>query len=221
MSQGDSFGKGIYLICVIYLKICVISENMMRITGGEFRGRKIKTLEGISTRPISEMARKALFDLIGPRVIDSAFLDLFAGTGSVGIEALSRNAVSAVFVENAEKAVRVIEYNLKTLGIGGRSSVFRNDVLSWLNIAEAKGDEFDIIFIGPPYYKGYADRVLDSLEKKNVLREGGVIFVQRHKKEKVIIPGGLALADERKYGDTVLLIIKVKPVKPVQPFKSL
>ena len=188
---------------------------MMRITGGEFRGRKIKTLEGLSTRPISEMARKALFDLIGPRVIGSVFLDLFAGTGSVGIEALSRNAASAVFVENAGKAVQVIEYNLKTLGVEGRSSVFRNDVLSWLNIASEKGDEFDIIFVGPPYYKGYADRALDSLAKKNILKKGGLIFVQRHKKEKVIIPGGFELADERKYGDTVLLIIKVKPVEPV------
>ena len=187
-----------------------IRVEMMRITGGEFRGRKIKTLEGMSTRPISEMARKALFDLIGPRVIGSDFLDLFAGTGSVGIEALSRNAGSAVFVENAGKAVQVIEHNLKTLGIEDKSSVFRNDVLSWLNIASERGNEFDIIFIGPPYFKGYADRALDSLAKKSVMKKGGVIFVQRHKKEKVIIPDGLALADERKYGDTVLSIITLQ-----------
>ena len=150
---------------------------MMRITGGEFRGRKIKTLEGMDTRPILTRVRKSLFDIIGPGIAGSDFLDLFAGTGSVGIEALSRGAGSATFVENAGKAVQVIRDNLRLLGIAEKSRVCGNDVLSWLNIASESGEKYGIIFIGPPYFKSLADKTLASLSKMDLLESGGNIFV--------------------------------------------
>lgn len=183
---------------------------MLRITGGQLRGRKIKTLEGKGTRPMLSRIRKSLFDLIGNRITDADFLDLFAGTGSVGIEALSRNAASATFIEKEAAAIEVINGNLSLFDLSGRARVYRRDVLSWLSLVAGEGEAFDIIFVGPPYFQNLADKVLEQIPGAGILKEDGLIFIQHYKKEKIVVPDGLELAEERKYGDMFLSIITLK-----------
>jgi len=186
---------------------------MLRITGGKFRGRNLKTLKGKGTRPMLSRVRKSLFDIIGNRVEGADFLDLFAGTGSVGIEALSRNAHRAVFVENNQRAIQVIFQNLSMLGLQNSSEVYKINVLAWLDSVSEKNDaslKFDIIFVGPPYFKELANRTLQGISEAGVLKESGVIFVQHHKKEKITVPDPFTLIEQRRYGDIVLSIIKEK-----------
>jgi 16S rRNA (guanine966-N2)-methyltransferase len=118
----------------------------MRVVGGEFRSRRLKTIPGQATRPTPERLRETLFDILGARIEGAVFLDAYAGTGAVGIEALSRGASRCVFLERSRKAVAVIQQNLQTLGLQPRASVFQVTVLSALAQHPA-----DIAFLDPPY----------------------------------------------------------------------
>jgi 16S rRNA (guanine966-N2)-methyltransferase len=118
----------------------------MRVIGGEYRSRRLKTLAGLSTRPTPDRLRETLFNVLAPNIVDSIFLDAYAGTGAVGIEALSRGARRCVFVEKNRAAVDVIRENLKSLGAEGRAEVFTGKSLAVLERVSA-----DIIFLDPPY----------------------------------------------------------------------
>jgi 16S rRNA (guanine966-N2)-methyltransferase len=118
----------------------------MRVIGGEYRSRRLKTLPGLNTRPTPDRLRETLFNVLAPNIVDSVFLDAYAGTGAVGIEALSRGARRCVFVEKNRAAVDVIRENLKSLGAGDRAEVFTGKALAVLARVNA-----DIIFMDPPY----------------------------------------------------------------------
>lgn len=118
----------------------------MRVIGGEFRSRRLKSLPGLATRPTPDRLRETLFDVLGPQIRDSIFLDAYAGTGAVGIEALSRGARRAIFIEKARSAVEVISENLASLGLENRSEVFTSRAVTVLEGARA-----DIAFLDPPY----------------------------------------------------------------------
>jgi len=118
----------------------------MRVIGGEFRSRALKSLPGLDVRPTPDRLREALFNVLAPRIERATFLDLYAGTGAVGIEALSRGAARAIFVEQKHAAVRVIRENLKTLGLDTRVEVRHGRVMAMIAIVEA-----DIVFLDPPY----------------------------------------------------------------------
>ncbi|MSV27817.1 MAG: 16S rRNA (guanine(966)-N(2))-methyltransferase RsmD, partial [Bryobacterales bacterium] len=118
----------------------------MRVIGGEFRSRRLKTLPGLATRPTTDRLRETLFDVLAPRIEGVVFLDAYAGSGAVGIEALSRGAARAVFLEKNRAAVRMIAENLKSLGLRGRSDLVSAPSLSGLGKYPA-----DIVFLDPPY----------------------------------------------------------------------
>jgi 16S rRNA (guanine(966)-N(2))-methyltransferase RsmD len=118
----------------------------MRVIGGEFRSRRLKTVEGRTTRPTPDRLRETLFDVLGPRIKGAVFVDAYAGTGAVGIEALSRGAARCVFVESGRRVVEAIRENLHALGIEGRASVVAGKVLAALGRLEG-----DIVFLDPPY----------------------------------------------------------------------
>ena len=118
----------------------------MRVIAGEFRSRRLKTLPGLSTRPTPDRLREALFNVLAPRVEGSVFMDVYAGTGAVGIEALSRGARRAIFIERSRAAVEVIRENLDALGLAGRAEVFTSKALAVLERLPA-----DIVFVDPPY----------------------------------------------------------------------
>jgi 16S rRNA (guanine(966)-N(2))-methyltransferase RsmD len=173
----------------------------MRIIAGEKRGQKILVPEGI--RPMREAVRAALFNILGDLVRGSRFLDLFAGSGSVGLEALSREAKSCVFVDSFPEAARAIRLNLDRLNLKGRGRVYELDFRKAIELFFRRGRRFNLVFIGPPYGKGLANEVLEKIGL--VLAEEGIVITEIFKKEELRDEyGNLKLFNERRYGDNLL-----------------
>ncbi len=179
----------------------------MRVISGQAKGRKLRAVPGDTTRPITDRVKQSLFDILGGDVIGSRFLDLFAGTGSVGIEALSRGAERAVFVELGAAAVRVIRHNLAATQLTDRARIVRADVFAFLSRFGAEETPFDFVYVAPPQYHGlWADtlRALD-VEDCPLLSVESLVIVQIHPKEYASLPlNRLALTDQRDYGSTLL-----------------
>lgn len=172
----------------------------MRIISGQFKGRKLKTLDGMNTRPTADRVKESLFNILGNKVYDANVLDLFAGSGSLGLEALSRGAVSCVFVDSSKAAISIVEENVKLCRQEKNSKLINKDYIEVLKLVDEK---FDIIFVDPPYSKGIELVVLDRA--KNILTEDGVIIVET---DQTDIPpdeiNGLVKYDSRKYGRTII-----------------
>ena len=177
----------------------------MRVIAGRAKGRKLLMTPGEGTRPITDRAKEALFSILGNSVPRSRVLDLFAGTGGVGIEALSRGAAQATFVEWASKAVDTLRRNLEQTGLGAGAQVVRADVFRYLE--QPHPEPYDLIFIAPPQYQGLWLKTLQAVDAlPTLLAEGGTVVVQIFPKE-YSDPGlqNLVLTDERKYGSVLLL----------------
>jgi 16S rRNA (guanine966-N2)-methyltransferase len=174
----------------------------MRVIAGEAKGHTLKLVPGKGTRPIGDRVKESLFNILGQRVLGCHFLDLFAGTGSVGIEALSRGAERAVFVERASKAVRVIKDNLAHTGLTEGAEVLHMDVFDFVARCE---EQFDIIYIAPPQYRGLWSHTLSALDRHPLLTKNGVIVAQIFPKElEPLELQHYAATDQRKYGSTLL-----------------
>jgi 16S rRNA (guanine966-N2)-methyltransferase len=158
----------------------------MRVIAGTYRSRILRSLKGLALRPTSDRLRETLFNVLGPSVEGSRFLDLFAGTGAMGIEALSRGAAEVVFVENHAPAAALIRRNLNSLGIRNGATVVEMDAARGLDkLARPGGDEtspYDYVFLDPPYARAnlYA-RVLESLGWGNLLAPGGVLIAEHRR----------------------------------------
>jgi 16S rRNA (guanine(966)-N(2))-methyltransferase RsmD len=178
----------------------------IRVIAGSAKGRKLKLVPGDTTRPVMDRVKEALFSIIGRNIIGASFLDLFAGTGSVGIEALSRGAERAVFVELERLACRTIEENLAHTGLKDRALVRRMDVLALANSTPPQ-PPFDYIYIAPPQYKGLWLQTLQALDKNaEWFSDETTVIVQIDPNERVDVSlTHLELADERLYGNTMLL----------------
>jgi len=176
----------------------------MRVISGIAKGRRLRPVPGDVTRPISDRVKEALFDILGDDVVGADVLDLFAGTGSVGIEALSRGARRAVFIESQREAIATIQANLKLTGLAARAEVIRTDVFIYL--ANDPRQSFHIIYIAPPQYQGLWARTLKLLDARpGWLAEDGVAIAQIHPKEYEPLPlSNLELVDQRRYGSTML-----------------
>lgn len=177
----------------------------MRVIAGEARGQRLKLVPGESTRPITDRVKEALFNILGGMVLDSAFLDLFAGTGSVGIEALSRGAARATFVDRSRAAIDTIGHNLATTGLKEYAEVIRADAFEYLNRNLDSG--FDLIYVAPPQYKGLWQRTLAALDQEpTLLNPDAWIMVQIDPVEAEAIElTSLFEFDRRKYGSTELI----------------
>ena len=177
---------------------------MIRVIGGMFCGRKLKAPKGLTTRPVMARVREALFNILGD--IDGLrVLDLFAGTGAVGIEALSRGAVSAVFVESASLQCTVIRENLRIVGV--EAEVIRSKVEKILKTFGAKQRAFDMIFADPPYEKDLGMKALQAVCGMNLLAENGIMALTVRKTEE--FPKEVYSCRQifdRRYGDTRLVI---------------
>jgi 16S rRNA (guanine966-N2)-methyltransferase len=189
----------------------------MRIIAGAGRGRSLKSVpKDMMVKPISARIKKSLFDILRPRLEGARFLDLFAGTGACGIEALSRGAASCFFVDADKRCVEVIGENLQRLGFAAKGKASFGDILqdlSWIGY-RAGNSEFDIIFLGPPYRTSenvmlaYSTPALARVAEANLLAPGGIILLQRYKKEKVELPAGYEKYREERYGDTDVEFIR-------------
>ncbi|PKM82591.1 MAG: 16S rRNA (guanine(966)-N(2))-methyltransferase RsmD [Firmicutes bacterium HGW-Firmicutes-14] len=177
----------------------------MRVITGIAKGRRLRSLKGMETRPTLDRIKESLFNIIGSLLPGTNFLDLFAGTGAIGIEAISRGANKAVFVEKNHRAVRVIKENLELTGLADRAEIYCSDVDRALEtIAEGK-QKFDIIFLDPPYKKDRAAAALKKLNEIKVSTQGGLVIVESGRTD--VLPreeGIFRLIRQEKYGDTVL-----------------
>ena len=174
----------------------------MRVVAGRYGGRTLKAPRGRGVRPTADRVREALFSILGP-VEGLDVLDLFAGSGALGIEALSRGAAHATFVERDRRAAAVIERNVETVGAEERSEVVVRDALAWLRARQGK-EEFDLVLLDPPYDS--ADRLGGSLTENlpGVLASDAVIVSESDKRAPLLL--GLPMTDERTYGDTRIAI---------------
>ena len=152
----------------------------MRVIAGSARSLRLKTLDGMETRPTTDRIKETLFNIIGPSVYDSVFLDLFSGSGGIGIEALSRGAKEAVFVENNPKAMRCIKDNLKFTRLESKAATMTADVMNALYRLEGE-KVFDIIFMDPPYDRELEKKVLEYLSGSELVYDDTTIIVEASK----------------------------------------
>ncbi|MDX2160771.1 MAG: 16S rRNA (guanine(966)-N(2))-methyltransferase RsmD [bacterium] len=183
---------------------------MLRVIAGSAKGRKLKLVPGDTTRPIMDRVKEALFSIIGRDVLDASFLDLFAGTGSVGIEALSRGAKQAVFIDTEPKAIQTINDNLKITGLAAKASVRRTD--GFIYLSSRVEQPYDFIYIAPPQYKEMWQKALRLIDAKPTwLTPEGTVIVQIDPEEFALLElQALVLDDERRYGSTLLLFYSLK-----------
>jgi 16S rRNA (guanine966-N2)-methyltransferase len=181
----------------------------MRIISGEARGNRIRLPGGCRIRPTADRVKKSLFDILRP-VTGESFLDLFAGSGNVGLEALSQGARRSVFVEKDIRLVKAIRAALDDLGYDRRAEVIAADAKRGLGLLVQKGERFDIVFADPPYDMGLAVQTLEWLETADVLTESGMVVLQHSMREKLeeAPDRALVIADQRQYGDTMLTFLK-------------
>ena len=178
----------------------------MRVITGKARGVVLKTPEGMTTRPTTDRVKEALFSIIQFDIYNAKVLDLFAGTGQLGIEALSRDAKSAVFVDEQDKACKLISENLKKTKLDGNARVVRSDYSVFLKNCQEK---YDIIFLDPPYTEKFLENALNLITEIDILQSGGIIVTERPAgKELVCNFSGYSRSKDYKYSTTVLTIFR-------------
>ena len=188
----------------------------LRVISGSAKGIRLKTVPGKSTRPITDLVKEALFNILGNEVLDIQILDLFGGTGAVGIEALSRGAVAATFVETNWQAVRIIQQNLEATHLSDKAVVLHQDAFKFLASPQPKS--FDLIYIAPPQYKAMWQKAMLLLDQNpKLLSDNGQIIVQINPLEWVDEHYvHFNEFDRRKYGDTLLVFFeKSQPSKDI------
>ena len=184
-----------------------------RVIGGIAKGRQLKLVPGDTTRPIMDRVKESLFNIIGRRVFDAVVCDLFAGTGSVGIEALSRGAHHTLFIDQERRAIETIRENLALTKLSHKATVRRAD--AFVLLGQPSASPFDIIYIAPPQYKGMWLKTLTMLDQnQNWLTPDGLIVVQIDpvEREQPAL-NRLYLVDERTYGNTLLLFYAAAPTQ--------
>ena len=162
----------------------------MRITSGTLKNRKIKSREGKETRPTLERIKEAIFSIIGDKITDARFLDLYSGTGNMAIEALSRGAGRAVMIEQDKEALRIIIENVNDLKLDGKCRAYKNDVFRAVEILGRKNEKFDVIFLDPPYKENITEKTLEKISESEILAEDGIIISEHSVYEKSIYTVG-------------------------------
>ncbi len=179
----------------------------LKIVAGSAKGRKLRGPKSQGIRPAAARVRESLFQILGD-LQGKKVLDLFAGTGSMGLEALSRGADEAVFVDPNQAAVSLLFHNLKATGFQDRSHILKKKAAAAVEILHKKGFRYDLIFLDPPYDKGFVDATLKKLKSHPLLAEGGLLLCEHSPREIPAFLSGLEVADERKYGQTIVTFLR-------------
>jgi len=173
----------------------------LRIIAGSRKGHKLRPIKGLAIRPTTDRVRESIFNILGSVVLDAVVLDLYAGTGGMGIEALSRGAAFTLFVEKNPYSVQTITRNLGHLKLTNQSRVAKRDVLKGLSWLETLGHRFNVVFMDPPYEKNYVARTLSFLSQADIFSSEPRIIAEHSVKEAVPESvGDLVLYDQRTYG---------------------
>ena len=180
----------------------------MRVISGKCRGTHLMAPEGMETRPTTDRIKETLFNMIAFDLPECQFLDLFSGSGAIGIESLSRGAKRAVFVDQGEKALRCIRENLEKTRLKESAEVLACSAEEAVKRLGQKKDTFDIIFMDPPYALEGIDQIINGIAEYGLLKEEGYIILERSTKSIVNLPQDLVLWKEKKYKTTTLSFIK-------------
>jgi len=182
----------------------------MRVIGGIARGSRLAAPRGMATRPTADRVKEAVFNILGSRVPEASFLDLFAGSGAMGIEALSRGAACAVFVESAGQAVKTLRQNLERTGLAEGARVLNTDYIKAIHLLTAENISFSLAYIDPPYHQGLATKALARVGKNRLLALGGLALAEIASKEELAEEvGPLGKIRVATYGDTAIHIYQM------------
>lgn len=177
----------------------------LRIIGGDLKGKKLHSVADTKIRPTADRLREAIFNIISFRVRGAIVLDLFAGTGALGIEALSRGAESAVFIDTSRKVLSLIQRNIKSCALGSRAKIVKWDIINNLNCLSPTDRAFDLVFMDPPYNKSLIKASLFNLHRSNSLVKDAHIIVEHSPSEPIPENNpAFKFTDQRKYGKTLV-----------------
>ena len=187
----------------------------MRIISGHLRGSTLYITKGKTTRPLKDRARESIFNLlthsnkISFQLKQSNVLDLYAGTGTFGLECLSRQAKSVYFIENEKAALEILEKNIEKLKLRKKTKIFFNDVFSLIKKQNISGPKFDLIFCDPPFSDTNIEKLIELIVNKNLLNKDGIIILHRNKTTKEKLPNFFKILDERVYGISKIIFGKI------------
>lgn len=190
----------------------------MRVTGGALRGRRLR-VPATNVRPTADRVRESLFAALG-EIEGARVLDLCAGSGALGIEALSRGARTVLFVDRSSHSVRTVRLNLDALQLGAKSHVVRDDAVAVVRRLARDGERFDLVLADPPYESGEAERLVRELGAAGILAPGGKLVVECSRRHPLPTPEGLTPVDERHYGDTAVVRFEVRTAGAVRDASS-
>lgn len=183
----------------------------MRVIAGEMKGRQLKAVPGKSTRPTTDKVKEAIFQIIGPFFLGGKCLDLFAGSGSLGIEAISRGMERCVFVDNNSKAIHTVYQNLNALNITQKAEVYRTDAFRALHAAAKRGLKFDLVLFDPPYGKVNYGKILQTIEGLQLLTNNATIYCEHDIVEKMPVNiGQFTVIKQESYSGTTGITIYKK-----------
>ncbi|WP_020615336.1 16S rRNA (guanine(966)-N(2))-methyltransferase RsmD [Paenibacillus daejeonensis] len=179
----------------------------MRVIAGEAKGRPLKAVPGVNTRPTTDKVKEAIFSMIGPYFEGGQALDLFAGTGGLGIEALSRGMARAVFIDLDRQSIEVVRRNIEAAGMSSRAEIYKNEASRAIKLLEKRGMQFELVFLDPPYKMKEADKLMREMADRGLLAPGAVIVVEhdaRHAYSDTV--GDFRLRRQALYGDTAVTV---------------
>ena len=175
----------------------------LRVSGGEARGRRLKAPKNI--RPTQGMVKQAIFNMVGPDIEGAIVLDLFAGSGALGIEALSRGAAAVTFVDQQPRGLAILRQNLDALGFKDRARLIRSDVVRWLEASPDAVRPVDFVFLDPPYDDVVLDKTLKVLDRE---LGDAVVLAEHSRRQRLPQLQRLRLDRERRYGDTIVTVLR-------------
>jgi 16S rRNA (guanine(966)-N(2))-methyltransferase RsmD len=175
----------------------------MRVTGGESKGRRLKAPRNI--RPTQGVVKEAIFNIVAPYIEGATVIDLFAGSGAIGIEALSRGAAHVTFVDHEERGLAILRQNLDALGLKQRARVIRADVARWIEASPDEMQAADLIILDPPYGDAVFDRTLQAIDRS---ASKATVVAEYSRRQQLPAMGGLQVGRERRYGDTMLAVLR-------------
>ena len=180
----------------------------MRIISGKFKGKKLLLPKDKKTRPLKDLVKVSIFNLlehsniIGKKLENSSILDLFSGSGSFGLECISRGSKKVYFFENYTEAVEILEKNLSSLANKENFKIFKYDCFEFFNSKKKIDKKFDLIFLDPPYKEERINKLIEQILEKNILNTNGLMIIHRHKKDKIEITKKVKILDTRNYGNS-------------------
>ena len=184
----------------------------MRVISGDLKGKKISLPDDKKTRPLRDLVKESIFNLIehsnkfSLKLDNANILDLFSGTGSFGIECISRNAQKVTFVENYDLALKILKKNIKSFGIQDKSEIIEKNCFDFFESKKIFKEKFNLIFMDPPYKENKINLIIEQIKEREILDKNAILIIHRHKKDNINISQKLNILDERNYGSSKIII---------------